>query len=405
MAGGPKAGSPDRTAREAESREAGRETKKKEGGICPPRRQRMRDQLQRRGKRRRRNRRGRLSALLAVIAGLAMAGWGAAGVARYVRDLAASRNTAAELREIYDSGAEREAAEAAEPETEAAKNAGADAEGGAGENAGAEAERGARENAEAEAEAAEEAAERTPEQPGEAAEHAADGTAEPEAEAAGELPREGYPGNPKLRIRSRFRELRKEGRDIVGWLTLDRLLDEPVVQRDHLYYLNHDALGGENVNGALFLDAGIRLDIRPRAYLIYGHNMKIGAMFGRLRNYENIAYYRREPFLTFDTLYEEGRFVIFAVGSVSTGEGSGNYVDFFGLKSDGIREREAALEALVSASVYTCPLDVRPEDQLLVLVTCVEKEEERRVVAARRIREDETEAELKKLVEKSRKKP
>lgn len=42
-------------------------------------------------------------------------------------------------------------------------------------------------------------------------------------------------------------------------------------------------------------------------------------------------------------------------------------------------------------------------DLLLPLVTCTEKGQDRRVVAARRIRDGEDEAALKKLVEKSRK--
>ena len=45
--------------------------------------------------------------------------------------------------------------------------------------------------------------------------------------------------------------------------------------------------------------------------------------------------------------------------------------------------------------------DVRLDDQLLVLVTCVKNDEERRVVAARRIRNGETMEELKALAEKS----
>ena len=40
---------------------------------------------------------------------------------------------------------------------------------------------------------------------------------------------------------------------------------------------------------------------------------------------------------------------------------------------------------------------------MLILVTCVDKDEERRIVAARRVRDGEDEIELKKLVEKSRK--
>ena len=217
------------------------------------------------------------------------------------------------------------------------------------------------------------------------------------------LPSMGYPNNPKLTVSSRFKALRKESKYIVGWLSIHRMLDEAVMQRDNVFYMDHDALGNQNVNGALFLDSGISLKTRPYTYIIYGHNMKSGAMFGSLRNYENSAFYHNDPFITFDTMYETGRYVIFAVGSVSTEEYGRNYVDFYALRSASIPERQAAIDALIAASVHTCTVDVVPEDQLLVLVTCVEKDEDRRVVVARRIRDGEDEAALKKLVEKSRK--
>ena len=217
------------------------------------------------------------------------------------------------------------------------------------------------------------------------------------------LPSVGYPNNPKLTVSSRFKALRKESKYIVGWLSIHRMLDEAVVQRDNVYYMDHDALGNQNVNGALFLDSGISLKTRPYTYIIYGHNMKSGAMFGSLRNYENSAFYHNDPFITFDTMYETGRYVIFAVGSVSTEEYWRNYVDFYALRSSSIPERQAAIDALIAASVHTCTIDVQPDDQLLVLVTCVEKDEDRWVVVARRVRDGEDEAALKKLAEKSRK--
>ena len=213
-----------------------------------------------------------------------------------------------------------------------------------------------------------------------------------------------YPNNPGLRVASQFQTLRKENRDIVAWLKLGGLLDQAVAQRDNVYYLDHDIKGGGNRNGALFLDAAIDLKTRPYTLIVYGHNMKSGAMFGSLRNYENLAFYRRDPFITFDQLSEPGCYVIFAVGSISVEEGGGHYVDFFGLKSANIQARQAALDTILEASVFSCPLDVRPEDQWLILVTCTEKDADRRVVAARRIREGETEAGLRELVNGARKK-
>ena len=78
-------------------------------------------------------------------------------------------------------------------------------------------------------------------------------------------------------------------------------------------------------------------------------------------------------------------------------------MNFYALKSLDIAGRQKAIDALISASVHTCTIDVQPEDQLLVLVTCVDKDVERRVVAARRIRDGEDEKELKMQVERSRK--
>lgn len=228
-------------------------------------------------------------------------------------------------------------------------------------------------------------------------------TASPTPSPIPRLPSVSYPNNPKLTVSSRFKALRKESKYIVGWLSIHRMLDEAVMQRDNVYYMDHDALGNPNVNGALFLDSGISLKERPYTYIIYGHNMKSGAMFGSLRNYENSTFYHNDPFITYDTMYETGRYVIFAVGSVSTEEWGRNYVDFYALRSTNIPDRQASIDALISASVHTCTVDVQPEDQLLMLVTCVEKDEDRRVVVARRIRDGEDETELKKLVQKSRK--
>jgi sortase B len=212
-----------------------------------------------------------------------------------------------------------------------------------------------------------------------------------------------YPGNPQLRVSSRFKALRKENKDIIGWLTIGKMLDEAVLRRDNEYYMTHDARGEKNVNGALFLDASIPLQTRPHTLMIYGHNMKSGAMFGCLRNYDNISFYRNSPFLSFDSLYEQGRYVVFASGIVSLDESRRHCVDFYALGSDKIQERQKAIDALIAASLHTCTIDVRPEDQLLVLVTCVERDDERRVVAARRIRDGEEEARLKEQVGRSRK--
>lgn len=65
------------------------------------------------------------------------------------------------------------------------------------------------------------------------------------------LPEVRYPNNPYALVSSRFQQRRREYGDMVGWLTIDGLLDEAVVQRDNIYYLTRDVSGRDNVNGAL----------------------------------------------------------------------------------------------------------------------------------------------------------
>ena len=162
-------------------------------------------------------------------------------------------------------------------------------------------------------------------------------------------------------------------------------LDEPVVHKDNTFFLDHDAMGKKNVNGAIFMDQGTNLLTRPYTILLYGHNMKTGAMFGNLRKYEEFSYCFKHRFLQFDTLYEEGKFEIFAVATISLTPGKEKYIDLAGLQSKDRKTRAAALEALISASPHGRFNEVDEEDQILLLITCVGDDDERLVVAAKRV--------------------
>ena len=213
-----------------------------------------------------------------------------------------------------------------------------------------------------------------------------------------------YPGNASARVSERFAALQRQNADIIGWLRIDNMLDEPVVQRDNEYYLRRDARGYHNVNGAVFLDEDISLKTRPYTITLYGHNMKTGAMFGALRNYENIVYYKNNPFISFDSAYEDGRYVVFAIATFSTQSRDRHFLDLYKLMSDTITWRQESIDKLKQLSIYTTSIDVQPDDQLLLLVTCVEDETERRVVAARRLRPGESELKAKDIVAQSRNK-
>lgn len=153
------------------------------------------------------------------------------------------------------------------------------------------------------------------------------------------------------------------------------------------------------MNGAIFLDESYSLLARPYTYILYGHNMKTEAMFCCLRRHEDSAFYHSNPFITFDTANEAGRYVVFSVATLSTDRYALSYADLNRLNSTTVLWREEIISLLQRRSMYSPVIDVDAGDQVLLLVSCkAEEGNERRVIAARHIREDESEPALMNMI-------
>jgi hypothetical protein len=123
--------------------------------------------------------------------------------------------------------------------------------------------------------------------------------------------------------------------------------------------------------------------------------MKSGNMFGRLRKYKESAYFNSHRIITFDTLYEDWQYAVFSVMEMDTTPGTARWYDLWSLVTDRIPDREEAIRNLERRSVVRDVLDVRADDQILLLVTCLDDDDrERLVVAARRLRTGETQDRL-----------
>lgn len=202
-----------------------------------------------------------------------------------------------------------------------------------------------------------------------------------------------YASNPELRISDTFQKLRQQNKDVVGWLSIDGVLDEPVLQRDNSYYLTHDSTGAKNKTGALFLDESCNLRKLSPHLLIHGHNMKEGAMFGSLKKYKvkDAEFYKSHPYVTFNTLYEDAKYVIFAVTEVSISSSDHQYLPFWAYESfSSEAEFDSYVNRLREYSHFQTSVDVQPGDRLLTLATCSGTNENTRLlVAARMLRPDE----------------
>ena len=203
-----------------------------------------------------------------------------------------------------------------------------------------------------------------------------------------------YPNNPNLQVSERFKALRRKSGYIMGWLKLDGV-DEPVVQKDNSFFLTHDAMGKKNINGAIFLDQSISLLTRPNAIFLFGHNMKTGAMFGNLRKFEKSSYYFNHWIISFDSLYDEGgKYIVFGVCKPGVVRGARQYADVYDLLSNDSDLRAQALEDLLESNMHAKVVNVTADDQLLLLITCTNDDTERLIIAARRLRDGETEDRL-----------
>ncbi len=207
-----------------------------------------------------------------------------------------------------------------------------------------------------------------------------------------------YPDNSHLRISPAFYQLQRENKDIVAWIKIDGVLEEPVLQRDNEYYLTHNALGKRSVTGALFLEETCDLTEVPSQMVIHGHNMKEGAMFGSLKKYKvkDASFYRAHPFIEFNTMYENGRYVIFAVCEADIRPGTVDYLPFWQYsRFPNVTVFEEYIQKARAMSHYRCNVDVAPGDRILTLSTCTGTDDNKRLlVMARRLRPDENELEL-----------
>ena len=79
--------------------------------------------------------------------------------------------------------------------------------------------------------------------------------------------------------------LKEKNPDFRGWLYFPAVdISYPVVQgSDNDYYLNHTFEGTESHSGCIILDCGASPDWSDRNTFVFGHNMKDGSMFGRMK--------------------------------------------------------------------------------------------------------------------------
>lgn len=174
-----------------------------------------------------------------------------------------------------------------------------------------------------------------------------------------------------------FEKLTAEYPDTVGWIYCEGTpINYPVVQgKDNLRYLRRLPDGSYNAAGSLFADYRCKEVAASGNYIIYGHNMKNGSMFGTLVRYKSQNYYDEHPTLYYLTPERTFRIELIA-GFVtkSTGE-----VYNTQLSAEQVRQ-------FCAESDFSSGITPQDDDVFITLSTCsYEYENARYVVIGRAI--------------------
>ncbi|MCM1256347.1 MAG: class B sortase [Roseburia sp.] len=191
-----------------------------------------------------------------------------------------------------------------------------------------------------------------------------------------------------LEILPEYKELHKKYPDLIGWVKIEGTsIDLPVMQTVDDFYLHHNIDGEEDINGTLFLDT--RDDVvKPSMNLIvYGHNMRSGAMFGSLKQYLDDGFAAKHKLINFDSIYEKGSYEVLYVCLTKVGyqdEEGYKYYNFIDPQSP--EEFDAYFKSIEQCAVYDSKQEVTENDKFLTLSTCNSYTEDGRLfVVARKM--------------------
>lgn len=180
-----------------------------------------------------------------------------------------------------------------------------------------------------------------------------------------------------------FEELRKINEDVVGWIYIpDTEINYPIVQNENnSWYLHHTFEKKDNFSGAIFMDYLCQSDFSSDNSIIYGHNLKNGAMFGSLKklydlNYNSEADYRKHSVIWILTPDETMEYQIFAAREISVDSDQDVYTIEFASEED----YAGWLEEQIQSSQYKTDMEVSEEEPVLTLSTCTSRSEDGRFV-------------------------
>lgn len=163
--------------------------------------------------------------------------------------------------------------------------------------------------------------------------------------------------------------------DMAGWLQIPgTVIDYPIMwtPEDENYYLYRDFNKKDNSNGCLILDTDSSLDPLTTNLIIHGHNMKSGAMFGDLTEYEDKDYYEEHKQIILYTKECRRSYEVIAVFRSQVFKKTDNVFKFYKFfQADTEEEFNDFYSNIKELSLYDTGVTAKFGDNFITLSTCV----------------------------------
>lgn len=151
----------------------------------------------------------------------------------------------------------------------------------------------------------------------------------------------------------------------------------PMVQGDdNDYYLTHTFNKEYSANGCLFEDYRINGGLSASQIIIYGHNMRNGAMFGKLKNYQDYSFWNNSGNDVF-YIYTGNVIKEYKIFSCYISEAISDTYTFNFPTLESMRDYAVNMKA---KSMYDTGFDVSTATQVITLSTCTNDGEQRFIV-------------------------
>lgn len=111
-----------------------------------------------------------------------------------------------------------------------------------------------------------------------------------------------------------LKALQEVNPEVIGWIFIPgTCISYPIVQgTDNQYYLEHTWDRQESAMGAVFMESTNAADFSDFSTILYGHNLRSGAMFTSLHNYKDRGFWEENPCVYIVTEAGSFRYRIYA---------------------------------------------------------------------------------------------